>query len=146
MRGGPKPKVADPKKPQLTARAATWMIMRREEKRDDEDKILRSQLQDEHAELADAIDLTEGFAQLVRQRLPEGLDSWLERAAKSGLTAFQRFARGLKDDYKAVKAGLTLPWSTGPVEGQINRLKMLKRQMYGRANIDLLRQRVLLPT
>jgi transposase len=48
--------------------------------------------------------------------------------------------------YEAVKAGLTLPWSTGPVEGQINRLKMLKRQMYGRANIDLLRQRVLLPT
>jgi len=44
------------------------------------------------------------------------------------------------------QAGLTLPWSTGPVEGQINRLKMLKRQMYGRANIDLLRQRVLLPT
>ena len=89
---------------------------------------------------------TERCAQLVRQRQPEGLDSWFERAAKSGLTAFQRFAGGLRDDYKAVKAGLTLPWSTGPVEGQINRLKMLKRQMYGRANIDLLRQRVLLPT
>ncbi len=146
MRSGLKPKVADPKKPQLTARTATWLIMRREEKRDDEDKALRSQLQDEHVELADAIDLTEGFAQLVRQRQPEGLDSWLERAAKSSLTAFQRFAKGLRDDYKAVKAGLTLPWSTGPVEGQINRLKMLKRQMYGRANIDLLRQRVLLPT
>ena len=82
----------------------------------------------------------------MRQRQPEGLDSWLERAAQSGLTAFQRFANGLRDDYKAVKAGLTLRWSTGPVEGQINRLKMLKRQMYGRANIDLLRQRILLPT
>jgi transposase len=120
--------------------------MRREEKRDDEDKVLRSQLQAEHVDLADAIDLTESFAELVRQRQPEGLDSWLERAAKSGLAAFRRFAGGLRDDYEAVKAGLTLPWSTGPVEGQINRLKMLKRQMYGRANIDLLRQRVLLPT
>ena len=47
------------------------------------------------------------------------------------------------EDYEAVKVGLTLPWSTGPVEGQNNRLKMLKRQMYGRANLDLLRQRVL---
>jgi transposase len=70
----------------------------------------------------------------------------LERAATSGLAAFRRFANGLRDDYQAVKAGLSLRWSTGPVEGQINRLKMLKRQMYGRANIDLLRQRVLLPT
>jgi transposase len=70
----------------------------------------------------------------------------LERAVKSGLTAFQRFANGLRDDYEAVQAGLTLPWSTGPVEGQINRLKMLKRQMFGRANIDLLRLRVLYET
>jgi transposase len=146
MKDGPKPKVAEPKTPQLTARAATWPIMRREEKRDDEDKVLRRQLQEEHVELADAIDLTESFAQLVRGRQPEGLDSWLERAATSGLAAFRRFANGLRDDYKAVKAGLSLRWSTGPVEGQINRLKMLKRQMYGRANIDLLRQRVLLPT
>ena len=70
----------------------------------------------------------------------------MERAVKSGLTAFQRFASGLRDDYEAVKAGLTLPWSPGPVEGHINRLKMLKRQMFGRANIDLLRLRVLYET
>jgi transposase len=146
MRGGPKPKVAEPKTPQLTARSATWLIMRREEKRDDEDKALLDQLQEQHSELAEAMELSESFARLVRQRQPEGLDFWLEQAGKSCLKAFQRFAGGLRDDYEAVKAGLTLPWSTGPVEGQINRLKMLKRQMYGRANIDLLRQRVLLPT
>jgi transposase len=146
MRGGPKPKVAEPKTSQLTARTATWLIMRREEKRDEDEQVLRSQLHEQHPELATAIDLTESFTQLVRQRQPEGLDSWLERAVTSCLTAFQRFANGLRDDYEAVKAGLTLPWSTGPVEGQINRLKMLKRQMYGRANIDLLRQRVLVPT
>jgi transposase len=60
--------------------------------------------------------------------------------------AFARWANSLRDDYAAVQAGVSLPWSTGPVEGQINRLKMLKRQMFGRANIDLLRLRVLYPT
>jgi transposase len=55
-------------------------------------------------------------------------------------------AKGLRDDYEAVKAGMTLPWSNGPVEGHINRLKMLKRQMYGRAGIDLLSRRFLLAT
>jgi hypothetical protein len=53
----------------------------------------------------------------------------------------QRFAKGLSDDYDAVKAGLTLPWSNGPVEGQITRLKLLKRQMFGRASLDLLQRR-----
>jgi transposase len=54
------------------------------------------------------------------------------------LQALRRFAKGLGEDYEAVKAGVTLPWSTGPVEGYINRLKMLKRQMFGRARLDLL--------
>jgi transposase len=90
--------------------------------------------------------LTQDFAELVRQRQPGQLERWLERATASGLQAFQSFANGLRADYEAVKAGVTLSWSTGPVEGQINRLKMLKRQMYGRAGIGLLRQRVLHPT
>src|SRR5215212_4432315 len=62
----------------------------------------------------------------------------LRRAASSTLDAVRRFATGLYDDYQAVKAGVTLPWSTSPVEGHINRLKMLKRQMFGRAHLDLL--------
>jgi transposase len=65
------------------------------------------------------------------------------RAAQSPLASLQRFAKGLRDDYDAVKAGGTLPWSTGPVAGHINRLKMLKRQMFGRAKLDLLQQRFL---
>ena len=56
---------------------------------------------------------------------------------------FRTFATGLKSDYDAVEAGLTTPWSNGQLEGQVNRLKLIKRQMYGRANFDLLRQRVL---
>ncbi|OHV38527.1 transposase [Parafrankia soli] len=57
-----------------------------------------------------------------------------------------RYANGLERDLAAVSAGLTQPWSSGPVEGHVNRIKMLKRQMYGRAHFDLLRKRVLLAT
>jgi transposase len=56
----------------------------------------------------------------------------------------QRFAKGLRDDYDAVKAGVTLPWSNGPVEGHMNRLKTLKRQMFGRASLELLQRRFVL--
>ena len=68
----------------------------------------------------------------MRQRQPAQLDPWLKRATNSTLEALRRFAAGLSEDYQAVKAGGTLPWSTGPVEGHINRLKMLKRQMVRR--------------
>src|SRR5262249_56644736 len=83
------------------------------------------------------------LAALVRPRQPERLEGWLTRATTSAGAALQRFAHGLRDDYAAVKAGLTLPWSNGPVEGHINRLKMLKRQMFGRAHLDLLGYRFL---
>ena len=130
----------------LTPSRATWLVMRREAKLDEDDKTQFARLQAQEGEIAEAITLTQDFAVLVRQRQPDQLEAWLERATVSGLNAFQSLANGIRADYEAVKAGVTLPWSTGPVEGQINRLKMLKRQMYGRAGIDLLRQRVLHPT
>ena len=141
-----RPEVAEPKNPALTVRGATWLILKREEHREEDDQQQIAKLQGQHDELAKAIDLAQDFAELLRQRQPERLDAWLKRAAQSALKAFERFASGLHEDYEAVKAGLTLPWSTGPVEGQINRLKMLKWQMFGRANIDLLRLRVLYAT
>ena len=94
--------------------------------------------------MADAIVSAQDFAQLVRERRADQLDPWLARAAESPCVPLQRFAKGLRDDYDAVKAGLTLRWSNGPVEGHMNRLKMLKRQMFGRASLDLLQRRVLL--
>ena len=84
------------------------------------------------------------FTRLVRQRQPERLDPWLQRATTSAVDAIRRFATGLYEDYEAVKAGVTGPWNSGPVEGHINRLKMLKRQMFGRARLDLLSRRFLL--
>lgn len=132
----------------LTPKSATWLVLKRDDKREDAqaDQKLLGQIQAQHGELAKAIELSQDFAELLRQRQPDKLDGWLERATQSALKALERFAAGLRDDYEAVKAGVTLPWSTGPVEGHINRLKMLKRQMFGRANIDLLRRRVLYPT
>lgn len=73
----------------------------------------------------------------------ERLDGWLEQVARSPLTALHPLRAGISQDKAALQAGLTLPWSQGQVEGQINRLKCLKRQGYGRAGFDLLRQRVL---
>lgn len=98
----------------------------------------------QHPHLSPAIVLAEDFAQLVRERRFEEFDPWLKQAIQSNLVPFQRFARSLQEDYEAVKAGLTLSVSNGPVEGHINRLKMLKRQMYGRGGIELLSRRFLL--
>jgi transposase len=140
----PLPSVTEPPGPSLTPRRATWLVLRRVDKRTDtEDQQLRL-LRAQQTELTEAIDLAQDFAQLVRLRQPTQFDAWLVRASKSLVRPFQRFAKGLSEDYAAIKAGITLAWSNGPVEGQINRLKMLKRQMFGRAHLDLLSRRFVL--
>jgi transposase len=138
------PVVAEPRRPLLTARQAAWLVVRRAAPHDEEATQPLVQLRAQHVEVAEAIDLAQDFAQLVRQQQPQELDPWLARAAKSAVGAFQRFAKGLRDDYDAIKAGVTLPWSNGPVEGQITRLKLLKRQMFGRASLALLERRFVL--
>lgn len=81
---------------------------------------------------------------ILRRREPAALEDWLVRAqAEESPAELRGFARALRQDQPAVTKALELPWSNGPVEGTINRLKMLKRQMFGRAGIDLLRQRLL---
>jgi transposase len=137
----PLPAVAEPSCQPLTPRRATWLVLRRETKRTEGEAQQFAQLREQHAEVTEAIELAQEFTQLVRQRQPEALDPWRQRASTSTVEAIQRFATGLYEDYAAIKAGVTLPWSTGPVEGHINRLKMLKRQMFGRARLDLLSRR-----
>jgi len=83
------------------------------------------------------------FCRLIRQRRGDELAAWLAQVAKSEVAELKAFARSLEQDRKAVEAGLSLSWSNGQVEGQVNRLKFLKRQMYGRASFPLLRARVL---
>jgi transposase len=103
-----------------------------------------AQLTTQAPELAEAVALAPDFAGLVRQRQPARLEPWLARAATSARPPFRRFAKGLRADLAAVQAAVTVPWSQGPIEGQINRLKRLKRQMFGRARLDLLARRFLL--
>lgn len=87
--------------------------------------------------------LTQQFFSMVRERHADQLDAWLEQCLKSGIPDLHTFAEGLKRDYSALKAALTFPYSNGPVEGHVNRLKYIKRSMYGRGSFELLRQRVL---
>ena len=83
------------------------------------------------------------FGTIVRERQRGDLSNWVSVATASAVPELQGFAQGVIRDYAAVRAALELPWSTGPVAGQIHRVKLLERQMYGRAKLDLLRVRVL---
>lgn len=94
--------------------------------------------------VATAQRLAQEFVRLVRGRDAAALPPWLEQAESSSLAEFHDFAAGLRRDDGAVKAALSQPWSNGQTEGQVTKLKMLKRQMYGRASVALLRQRLLL--
>jgi transposase len=87
--------------------------------------------------------LARDFQQMVRNRKVEVLDSWLEACARSGIPEMKNFADGVRRDYPAVAAALKHEWSNGQTEGQVGKLKLLKRQMYGHANFDLLRARVI---
>jgi transposase len=95
------------------------------------------------AGIARAHGLTHAFLAMVRERRGADLEAWMAEAIASGIDALARFARGLQDDLVAIQAGLTLEWSNGVTEGQFHRLKLVKRQGYGRAGFALLRQRVL---
>lgn len=101
------------------------------------------QIRSAHPELDRAVRLALDFASIVRERQHENLDQWLERAEQSELASFRNFATSLRRDYAAVQAGVREEWNNGATEGHVNRLKMLKRQLYGRASFSLLRQRVL---
>ncbi|AFY47346.1 transposase family protein [Nostoc sp. PCC 7524] len=128
----------------LTPSRVTALVLRRPELIQPNEREVIAQLQKAHSDLKSAIELAQQFASLVRQRLPEQLDAWLNKAKNSLVSLLRSFAVSLESDYDAVKAGVTMSVSNGPVEGHINRLKMLKRQMYGRAKIDLLERRFLL--
>jgi transposase len=95
------------------------------------------------ATVAEAVGLVEGFAALIRKQGGTTLQDWQEQARTGARSELRRFAEGLGRDQAAVQAALDGPWSNGPVEGHVNRLKSIKRQMYGRAGLPLLRARVL---
>jgi transposase len=126
-----------------TAKNVAALFMRREEMLNVEQKEYLDRLCASERALADARRLTQQFAKMVRNLEGEKLDGWLEESAGCEAQVVKKFAASLKKDLAAVKAGLREEWSTGPVEGFITKLKLLKRQGYGRANFDLLRARAL---
>jgi len=128
----------------LTPPTVTWTVLRRAEKRTIESQALLADLRERSPTLSQAIELAEAFIALLRGREPAQLDTWLHQAEESAVPPLQRFATRLRADYAAVHAALSLKWSNGQTEGQINRLKTIKRQMYGRADLDLLERRFLL--
>jgi transposase len=126
-----------------TSKNVAALFMRREERLSEEQKEYLGRLCAADEALADARRLTQAFAQMTRTSEGGKLDGWLEEATASNAPAMRRFAQGLKKDLDAVRAGLTEEWSNGPVEGFVHKLKLLKRQDYGRAGFDLLRARML---
>lgn len=140
----PLPKITDPQSPPLTPRQAAYLIVQRPENRSLEDKELIEHLVKQHPNLAILVELSDEFLQLLRQRQADEFDGWLMKALSCALQPVKRFATSLMDDYAAVKASIMTEVSNGPVEGLNNRLKMLKRQMYGRAGLELLTKRFIL--
>ncbi len=95
-------------------------------------------------EILRASELTEEFKQMMENKNEAQLQCWINKVNHYELKELKGFANGLLNDHKAVKNAISLPWSNGPVEGHINKLKKIKRQMYGRAEFNLLRKRILL--
>lgn len=126
-----------------TARQAAALFLKHKEALTAEQEAYLDRLGALDETLADAYRLTQEFARMVRGLEGEKLDEWLEEAEASEATMLGRFAKGLRKDLPAVRAGLTERWSNGPVEGFVHKLKLIKRSMYGRAGFGLLRRRVL---
>jgi transposase len=123
-----------------SGRRAAWLVVADPDEIDETERRFVDALIAGSAELAHLIDLAREFRAMVREQQEERLDDWLVAAER---TAFAGFVGGLRRDLAAVRAALSLSWSTGPVEGQICHLKTIKRTMCGRAGFDLLRHRVL---
>jgi transposase len=134
-----KPKPAQPP----TAKELSFDWIRRSEKRSPEALSRLIAIRSASPELSDALDTLDGFTSLIRKQSTGTLKEWLSRAEESPCPEVRNFAESIRRDESAVDAAITTPWNNGPVEGHVNRLKTIKRQMYGRAGFTLLRLRVL---
>ncbi|MDV6247209.1 transposase [Rhodococcus opacus] len=126
-----------------TIRQATGWLTRRPDRLTDDERAQLDALLGRSPALTTTRELVHDFAEIMTDRRGLDLAAWMTAVDAHGEPALRSFVRGLRRDLDAVTAGLTLSHSSGPVEGHVNRIKMLKRQMYGRANLDLLRKRVI---
>ncbi|MEV4040417.1 ISL3 family transposase [Streptomyces umbrinus] len=130
--------------PPPSVRQVTGWLTRHPATLTETEKLHRKTVLDRCPELAITADLTSSFAEMLTTLSGERLPGWVNEAATADLPGISTFALGLHSDFDAVTAGLTTDWNSGPVEGAVNRIKMFKRQMFGRAGFPLLRKRVLL--
>lgn len=134
---------AEPIRP-LSPKQASWLVFRPPEDLDDDQQDNLQRLRRLSSDVETIYPLVQEFGHMVRTRAAQSFESWLQPVRDSKVRELLSFAKSLERDKSAVMAGLSLPYSNGQVEGQITRLKLIKRSMYGRANFDLLRRRVLL--
>jgi transposase len=127
----------------ISPRALRWLLARKREDLEKEDQARLDQLLNLSPEVQAVYALLQAFVKMVRERKHQDLRSWMGQAIKSGIPELKSFAAGIERDYDAVHAALRVPWSQGPTEGKVNKLKTLKRVMYGRVGFALLRQRLL---
>jgi transposase len=131
-----------PAPPPPSAKQLSFDWVRRREDREEEPRARLEAIRAHDAEMAAALDLADEFAAMIRRQSAGTPCAWLTRAAASTCPELRRFAEGIRRDEAAVGAAMAERWSNGPVEGHVNRLKVIKRQMYGRAGFTLLRARV----
>jgi transposase len=129
-------------RPPTAKQVSRWITLPKDRRLDWQNAYLDRLLQADPV-ITQAAELMMDFATLLRERQGERLDEWLAKAEQQEVAELKSFAAGLRKDYDAVKTGLTEIWSNGQVEGQVHRLKLLKRQAYGRAKFETLRKRVL---
>ena len=132
-----------PPPPPAARKVASW-ILTPPGKLTDADRATLAQITARCEEHTTTQALVREFADMLCHQRGEHLQAWASRAEASPVSELRGFSKGLRKDWAAVTAGLTTPYSSGAVEGHVNRIKMIKRQMYGRAKPDLLRKRVLL--
>ena len=121
-----------------------WLVQRPEMDLDEQEHALVDRLGQHCPDLRTGADLASEFTSLIHERRVQDLDAWIILAKEPcSVREMAAFAGGLEQDYAAVRAAVVMDWSNGQVEGQVNRLKLVKRQMYGRAGFDLLRRRFL---
>ena len=130
-----------PRAPSARQLAFAWI--RRHEERAEQEQGQLDAVRQTNTELSAALDLADEFAGMARKTLNQPLSDWLDKAERCSCSELRGFARSLRQDEAAVAAALSEHWSNGKVEGHVNRLKVIKRQMYGRAGFRLLRARVM---
>jgi transposase len=151
-RPGPRRPGPYPRQPRVTPaplpsvspapRSVGWLLVRQEDDRLPQEAVFVREVLQRSPTIATMCGAVRRFFVMLRQRQVEGLGNWRDEADASGIAELAAFAQGVRRDLLAIQTACTSPWSQGQTAGQITRLKLLKRQMYGRAHFDLLRQRV----